>query len=93
MKTILAICAIFAASTVFASKAYQVTGPVLEITDSTITVDKKGEKFEIEKTATTQLPADVKVGDKVTVFYKMSADSVEAKASATKEKKEKKAKK
>lgn len=60
--------------------AYQVTGPVLEVTDSKIVVQKGKEKWELKKDAQTKLPANVKVGDKVTVEYSMTASQVEVKS-------------
>ena len=62
--------------------AYQVTGPVLEVTDSKIVVQKGKEKWELARDAGTQVTGDVKVGDKVTVEYKMTATSIEAKGKA-----------
>ena len=59
--------------------AYQVTGPVLELTDSKIVVQKGKEKWELARDAGTKMTGDVKVGDKVTVEYKMTATSIEAK--------------
>ena len=73
-----------------AAKTYQVTGTVLAITESTITVDKKGEKFEIEKTAATKVTGDLKQGEKVTVYYSMSAAEIETKADTAAAKKAKK---
>ena len=61
-------------------KTYQVTGPVLAVTDTTITVQKGKEKWELARSKETKGPADVKVGDKVTVEYTMTAVSVEVKA-------------
>ena len=58
--------------------AYQVTGDVKEVTDTTITVMKGKEKFEITKTADTKGDAP-KVGDKVTVEYFMTATKVDVK--------------
>ena len=63
-------------------KTYQVTGPVLAVTDTTITVQKGKEKWELARSKETKGPADVKVGDKVTVEYTMTAVSVEVKAAA-----------
>ena len=61
-----------------AVKTYQVTGPVLAVDDTTITVEKGKEKWTVMKDAAA--PAgDVKVGDKVTITYKMVATSVESK--------------
>jgi ribosomal 50S subunit-recycling heat shock protein len=64
---------------------YQVTGPVAEVNDSMIVVEKgaKKERFEIARDSSTKMSGDVKVGDKVTVMYSMKATSVEAKAGKT----------
>ena len=59
--------------------AYQVTGPVLELTDTKIVVQKGKEKWEIARTPDTKVSGDLKVGAKVTVEYTMTAKSVEAK--------------
>ena len=61
------------------AKGYQVTGPVVELTDTTITVDKSGEKFQIARTKGTKIDGDLKVGAKVTVYYKMTATDIEVK--------------
>ena len=58
--------------------AYQVTGPVTAVTDSTITVQKGKEKWEISR-GEANVPADVKVGSKVTVEYSMTASKVVSK--------------
>lgn len=79
MKSVIIVLALIG-STAFASKSYQVTGPVLDVTATAITVDKKGEKFEIEKSAATKIEGEVVKGNKVTVQYTMTATSVEAKA-------------
>ncbi len=63
-------------------KTYQVTGPVLEVTDSTITVQKGKEKWQLGRDKETKGPSDVKVGDKVTIEYTMSAKTIEAKGAA-----------
>ena len=63
---------------------YQVTGPILSITDTTITVQKGKEKWEIAKGAATTGAADLKVGDKVTVHYTMTATTVESKPAGPK---------
>ena len=66
---------------VFAAKGYQVTGTVLEVKSDTIVVDKKGEKFEIAWPAGTKVTGGTpKKGDKVTVYYTMSATEAEVKA-------------
>lgn len=58
-------------------KAYQVTGPILEVTDQALTVQKGKEKWEISREASTEGGADLKVGDKVTVYYTMTAKKIE----------------
>jgi hypothetical protein len=82
LMIVTAMC--FLASPAFAAdvKTYQVTGPVVSVTDSAITVKKGSDNWEIAKSAETKTSGDVKVGDKVTVMYRMSATSIEAKAAA-----------
>ena len=63
-------------------KSYQVTGPILEVNNSMIAVQKGKERWEIARTADTKVQGDLKVGEKVTVMYTMSATSIEAKAPA-----------
>lgn len=62
--------------------ACQVTGPVVEVTDSKIVVKKGKENWEMARDAGAKATGDVKVGDKVTVEYKMTATSIESKAKA-----------
>src|SRR5881396_157698 len=62
------------------TKDYQVTGPVLEVTDSMIAVQKGKDRWEINRDANTKVTGDLKVGEKVTVTYTMSATEVEVKA-------------
>ena len=59
------------------AKSYQVTGPVLEVTATTITVQKGDDKWQIASDAATT--GQVKVGDKVTIQYQMVAKAVEVK--------------
>ena len=61
---------------------YQVTGPIAELTDTMIVVEKgaKKERFEIARDANTKASGAMKVGDKVTVHYIMTATNVEVKA-------------
>ena len=63
------------------AKSYQVTGPVLEVTATTITVQKGSDKWEISRDKDTKLNGDVKVGSKVTIYYRMVATEVEIKES------------
>jgi hypothetical protein len=65
-----------------ATKTYQVTGPVLEVRDDAIVVQKGKEKWEIARTADTKVTGELKVGAKVTIEYRMTATTVEAKGGA-----------
>jgi hypothetical protein len=70
-----AICSLFAVP----AFAYQVTGPVVEVTDTKIVVEKGKEKWEIARTPGTTVKGDIKKGSKVTVEYTMSATKIEVK--------------
>jgi hypothetical protein len=59
---------------------YQVTGPVLEATDSMIAVQKGKDRWEIARDSNTKVTGDLKVGAKVTITYTMTATGVEVKA-------------
>jgi hypothetical protein len=63
-----------------APKTYQVTGPVLELTNDTIVVQKGKDRWEIARDASTKVTGDLKVGSKVTIEYRMTAASVDVKA-------------
>ena len=63
-----------------APKTYQVTGPVLEVTDSMIAVKKGQDRWEVVRTPGTKVTGDLKVGSKVTIEYTMTAVNVDAKA-------------
>jgi hypothetical protein len=76
-RSLLTVVALLAASSAW---AYQVTGPVLEVTDSKIVVQKGSEKWELARTPDTKVTGDLKVGSKVTIEYSMTAKSVEVKA-------------
>src|SRR6266567_4392221 len=85
MKTafsLLAAASLALNATAFAAgaKTYQVTGPVLEVTDSIIAVQKGKDRWEINRDANTKVTGDLKMGEKVTVTYTMSATDVEVKA-------------
>jgi hypothetical protein len=67
-----------------ADKTYQVTGPVLEVTDTTITVQKGKEKWQLARSKDTKTAGEVKVGDKVTITYTMTATAIETKDAAKK---------
>jgi hypothetical protein len=59
---------------------YQVTGPVLEVTDTMIAVQKGKDRWEVARDAGTKVTGDLKVGSKVTIKYRMVATTVEVKA-------------
>ncbi|HVI82262.1 MAG TPA: hypothetical protein VM717_05910 [Chthoniobacterales bacterium] len=63
-----------------AGKTYQVTGPVLEVNDSMIAVQKGKDRWELARDASTKVTGDLKVGAKVTITYTMTATDVEVKA-------------
>ena len=65
--------------------AYQVTGPVLEVTDSKIVVEKDKEKWEVARDKDTKVTGELKKGAKVTIQYRMTATSIEAKDTKAKE--------
>jgi len=87
-----ALASTLAASAAFgaAVKTYQVTGPVLEVRDDAIVVQKGKEKWEIARNKDTKVTGELKVGAKVTIEYRMTAATVEVKSG---EKAEKPAKK
>ena len=80
------ILSVFAAALLLTSMAiaagpkdYQVTGPVLDVTDDVITVQKGSEKWEIGRNKDTKINGDLKKGSKVTIQYKMTASTVDVK--------------
>lgn len=60
-------------------KTYQVSGPVLEVTPTTITVQKGSEKWQINRDAGTKIATEPKVGSKVTIYYTMTATEIDVK--------------
>ena len=83
MKRILALLVVifFMPVMVFAGpvKTYQVTGPVLEVTDTMIAVQKGSDRWEIARDKDTKVTGDLKKGAKVTIEYNMTATKVEVK--------------
>jgi hypothetical protein len=74
------------------ASAYQVTGEVKEVSDTSVTVvqekgKNKGEKFEMARDAGTKVSGDLKKGAKVTVEYSITAKSIEVKAEKAAKKK------
>jgi len=91
MKSKLLLAGVLSAASLFpfsasaeAAKTYQVTGPVLEVSPTMIAVQKGKDRWEVARDGSTKMPADVKVGDKVTIEYRMTATTVEVKPAAKK---------
>jgi hypothetical protein len=64
----------------FAADKYQVTGPVVEVSDTKLVVEGRGkERHEFVRSADTKVTGEIKVGSKVTVQYVMTAATVEVK--------------
>jgi hypothetical protein len=83
MKKMLVVLILVLAMPTFAAaaavKTYQVTGPVLELTDSMIVVQKGHDRWEIARDKDTTVNGDLKVGNKVTIEYRMIAAKVDVK--------------
>jgi len=76
---LLGIAAFSAGDAFAATKTYQVTGPIVESRSDAIVVKKGTENWEIARDGSTKVTGDLKVGEKVTVTYRMSAASIEVK--------------
>jgi hypothetical protein len=61
------------------ANSYQVTGPVLDVNNSMIAVQKGKDRWEIARDSATKVDGDLKVGSKVTIQYRMIATSIEVK--------------
>jgi hypothetical protein len=61
------------------ANTYQVTGPILELTDAKIVVQKGKDKWELARNADTKVTGELKVGAKVTIQYGMVAQTVDVK--------------
>jgi hypothetical protein len=61
------------------AKSYQVTGPVMEMTVDSVTVQKGKEMWQIAVPKGTKGAEGLKKGDKVTVYYAMTATEIENK--------------
>ena len=86
--SLLAAAVLALSSAAFAgTKDYQVTGPILEVNDSMIAVQKGKDRWEIARDANTKASGEMKVGDKVTVHYTMTATNIEVKAGKEEKKK------
>ena len=60
-----------------AEKTYQATGPIVELRDDAIVVQKGKENWEIARTPDTKVTGELKKGEKVTVHYKMTATAID----------------
>jgi cytochrome c oxidase assembly protein Cox11 len=77
------LMAVLVAAGYAAAKSYQFTGTVKAADGTTLTVEKSAKEtwqFEVPKDVKGGMP---KVGDKVTVHYKMVATEIEARPGAT----------
>ena len=79
LLTLTAALSLSAAAFAASPDSYQVTGPIVEVTDAKIVVMKGKEKFEIARGADTKVTGELKVGTKVTIEYAMTAKTIEAK--------------
>jgi RNase P/RNase MRP subunit p29 len=84
--TLVCLIAVAAAVAESADK-YQVTGPVLEVTDTMIAVQKGKDRWEVARDAGTKVTGDLKKGAKVTIKYRMVATTVDVKPEAAKKSK------
>ena len=80
--TLIAALLVTPFSSFAAAKTYQVTGPIVELNDKTIVVQKGDEKWEIARDAATKTDGELKVGQKVTIHYRMTATSIDVRPSA-----------
>lgn len=78
------VVVLFATFAFAGTTSYQVTGPVLEVTNDSVTVQKGKEKWTIARDKDTKVEGDLKVGSKVTIHYTMKATSVEVKGEGKK---------
>jgi len=82
VSAVVALAVFAAAAQAEPQKTYQATGPVIEVTDAKIVVQKGKENWEIARDAATKVTGELKVGAKVTIHYTMTAVSVEVKDAA-----------
>ena len=85
LLTLTAALSLSAAAFAASPDSYQVTGPIVEVTDAKIVVMKGKEKFEIARGADTKVTGELKVGTKVTIEYSMTAKTIEAKEEKAKD--------
>ena len=86
LVVVVLVAVAFVAGGYAAVKAYQFTGVVKAADSSSVTVEKSAKEtwqFEVSK----DTKGSPKVGDKVTVYYKMVATEIESKPAAAAKKK------
>jgi hypothetical protein len=79
LLTSLLLCLACAGSLRADDHNYQVTGPVLAVTDTSITVKKGSAPWTVSRDSGTKVTGALKVGAKVTIQYHMVADTVSVK--------------
>lgn len=88
-STLLALATVFSFSAAALAEespnTYQVTGPIIELTDAKIVVMKGQDKWELARNADTKVTGELKVGSKVTIQYSMTAQTIEAKGDKAKD--------
>ena len=68
-----------AVRTVAAVNTYQVTGPVLDVSNDKITVQKGKETWELARDASTKVTGTIAKGKTVTIRYRMIATDITVK--------------
>jgi hypothetical protein len=78
---LLAATLAFAQTAPKAPKDYQANGPIVELTDTMIVIErgKKKDRWEIARTKDTKIAGELKVGSTVTVKYRMVAAEIQVK--------------
>lgn len=82
LLSLFAVAAMAFSGSAFAdtAKSYQVTGPIVEVNDKMIVVMKGKDRWELDREAATKVTGELKVGEKVTISYTMTAKDIEVKA-------------
>jgi hypothetical protein len=68
-----------AVRTVAAVNTYQVTGPVLDVSNDKITVQKGKDKWELARDSNTKVTGAIAKGKTVTIHYRMIANDITVK--------------
>lgn len=77
--TVLGLLTVLKSDAAPQAKTYQVTGPVVAVTEAAITVKKGEDQWQIARDAGTKIKGALQVGEKVTIQYRMVATEVEVK--------------